>query len=74
MLEGQLEVGLIVKEAEEEQTISVYQNSHSTRPIPLGHKMEEHTCMVLSIRLELRVMVHFALSVTIMSRVQYATL
>ena len=74
MLEGQLEVGLIVKEVEEEQTISVYQNSHSTRTIPLGHKMEEHTCMVLSIRLQLRVMIHLTLSLTTMSHVQCATL
>ena len=50
MLEGQLEVFLIRKEVE--QTISVYQISHSTLPTLLGYRLEEHTCMGLSMRLE----------------------
>ena len=50
MLEGQLEVSGLNKE--EEQTTSVYQIGHRTPPTLLGHRVEEHTCMGLSIRLE----------------------
>ena len=50
MLEGQLEVILIRKEVD--QTTSVYQSSHSTLPTLLRHRLEEHTCMGLSMRLE----------------------
>ena len=50
MLEGQLEVITLRKGVE--QTTSVYQNSHSTLPTLLGYRLEEHTCMELSMRLE----------------------
>ena len=73
MLEGQLEVGLIQKE--EEQTTSVYQNSHSTLPTLLGRRVDEHTSMGLNIRLEeVLIIVHFTQSMSIMSHVQCATL
>ena len=75
ILEEQLEV--IILTQEEEQTTSVYQNSHSTLPSLLGHKVDEHTCMGLSIRLELLTLWtldHFILSLNIMSHVQCVTL
>ena len=72
MLEGQLEVSIPKKE--EEQTISVYQSSHSTLPTLLGHRVDEHTCMGLSIRLQVMIMVHFAPSMITMSHVQCAML
>ena len=72
MLEGQLEV-FGVKE-EEEQTTSVYQNSHNTLPTLLGHRLEGHTCMGLSIRQETMLIAHFALSMTTMFHVQCVTL
>ena len=72
MLEGQLEVIIVKKE--EQQTTSVYQSSHSTLPTLLGHRAEGHICMGLSIRLQVMIMDLFALSMTIMSHVQYATL
>ena len=50
MLEGQL--GVIILRKEEEETTSVYQSSHSTLPTLLVYRMEEHTCMGLSMRLE----------------------
>ena len=43
MLEGQLEVPMVIKE--EEQTTSVYQTNHSILP---GCRLDEHTCMWLS--------------------------
>ena len=49
MLEGQLEVHLMNEE--EEQTTSVYQNSHNTLPTLLEQQVLEHTCMALSMRL-----------------------
>ena len=73
MLEGQLEVGMIIME--EEQTTSVYQSSQSTQPILLGHSMEEHTCMELSMRLEVKVtmiMAHFVQFLDTMFHVQCA--
>ena len=72
MLEGQLEVGIIKEE--EEQTTSVYQSSHSTLLTLLGYRVEEHTCMGLSIRLEVVVMDHFIRSITTMFHVQCVTL
>ena len=75
MLEGQLEV-IIVKE-EEEQTISVYQSSHSTLTTLLECRLDEHTCMEQSIRLEvltLRTLDHLILLLNIMSHVQCVTL
>ena len=70
MLEGQLEVIILKKEVE--QTTSVYQSSHSTLPTLLGHRMDEHTSMELSIRLqeEQSTMAHFSLSMTTMFHVQ----
>ena len=50
MLEGQL--GVIIVRKGVEQTTSVYQSSHSTLPTLLGYRLEEHTCMGLSMRLE----------------------
>ena len=77
MLEGQLEV--IILQMEEEQTTSVYQSSHSTLPTLLGRRVQEHTCMVLSMRLEvllqeMLVLVHLVLSMTTTSHVQCVTL
>ena len=73
MLEGQLEAVILKKE--EELTTFVYQNRHNTLPILLGYRPEEeHTCMELSIRLQVLIMVHFALSMTTMSHVQCVTL
>ena len=74
MLEGQL--GAIGMNKEEEQTISVYQSSHSTLPTLLELRQEEHTSMELSIRLreEQATLVHLALSMTTMSHVQCVTL
>ena len=66
-LEGQLEV--ILLQMEEEQTTSVYQNSHNTLPSLLGRRVQEYTCMVLSMGLELLlqemlVLVHLGHSMT----------
>ena len=52
MLEGQLEV-IIGTKGEVERTTSVYQSSQSTLPTLLGHRVQEHTCMGLSMRLDL---------------------
>ena len=69
MLEGQLEV--INTKKEEEQTISVYQSSHSTLPTLLGRRVDEHSCMELSIRLEeVMIIAHFIQSINTMSPVQ----
>ena len=60
---------------EEEQTTSVYQSSHNTLPTLLGRREEEHTCMVLSIRLEeVMIIAHFTQSMITMYHVQCATL
>ena len=68
-----LEVTIMKKEVE--QTISVYQSSHSTLSTLLEHRVDEHICMGLSIRLEMVMLIaHFALSMTTMSHVQCATL
>ena len=72
MLERQL--GVIIIKKEVEQTTSVYQSSHSTLPSLLGHRVDEHTCMELSIRLQVVIMAHFTLSMTTMFHVQCATL
>ena len=73
MLEGQLEVNM-VKEGVE-QTASVCQNSHNTLPTLLGYRLDEHTCMVLSIRLEqVMLTAHLSLYMTTMSHVQCVTL
>ena len=73
MLEGQLEAVILKKE--EEQTTFVYQSRHNTLPSLLGYRPEEeHTCMELSIRLQVLIMAHFAPSMTTMSRVQCVTL
>ena len=73
MLEGQLEVFGMKKE--EEQTTSVYQSNHSTLPTLLGRKVEEHSCMVLSIRPEVvMIIAHFTQSMSTMHHVQFATL
>ena len=50
MQEGLLEVIILRKGVE--QTTSVCQSSHNTLPTLLGHRLEEHTCMELSMRLE----------------------
>ena len=50
MPEGQLEVITLTEEVE--PTTSGYQSSHSTLTTLLGHRLEEHTCTGLSIRLE----------------------
>ena len=69
----QLEVG--ISKVVEEQTISVYQSSHSGPRTLLGRRMrEEHTCMELTKRLEAMLMAHFLFSITTMSDVQYAML
>ena len=70
MLEGQLEVIIVNKEVE--QTISAYLISHSTLPMLLELRPEEHTFMELNIRLEgeKASMVHFLHSTTTMSHVQ----
>ena len=39
-------------EKEEERTISVYKNSHNTLTTLLGHSVDEHTCMGLSMKLD----------------------
>ena len=73
MLEGQLEVIILI--AEVEQTVSVYQSSHSTLPTLPGCRVDEHTCMGLSMRLQvLGIMVHFALSMNIIYHVQFVIL
>ena len=72
MLEGQLEVGIIKEE--EEQTTSVYQSNQSILPTLLEYRVEEHTCMGLSMRLQVMLMVHFALSMNIIYHVQFAIL
>ena len=72
MLEGQLKVCILKKEVE--QTISVYQSSHSTLPSLLGHSLDEHTCMELSIRLEVMIMDLLLQSMTTMFHVQCVTL
>ena len=51
--------------------------SYATETTLLGHRMDEHTCMVLSIRLELltrRTLAHFNLLLNTMSHVQCVTL
>ena len=50
MLEGRLEVGGV--KMEEEQTTSVYQSNQRTLLTLLGHRVEEHSCMGLSMSLE----------------------
>ena len=72
MLEGQLEVG--IPRVEVEQTTSVYQSNQRTLLTRLGHRVEEHCCTGLNIRQQGMIMVHFALSMTIMSHVQSAIL
>ena len=74
MLEGQLEVCILKKE--EEQTTSVYQNNHSTLATLLGHRLDEHTCMGLSMKLEevIMLIVHFNPYMIVMCHVQCATL
>ena len=73
MLEGQLEVG--IARVEVEQITSVYQKTHSTPPTLLGHRLDEHSCMGLSIRLEqVMLIAHFSLSITTISHVQYVML
>ena len=75
MLEGQLEVLIVNKE--EEQTTSVYQNSHSTLPTLQGHRLDEHSCMGLSIRLEvftIATLAHLILLLNITFHVQCVTL
>ena len=72
MLEGQLEVG--IARVEVEQTTSVYQSNQRTLLTRLGHRVEEHSCMELSIRLQVGIMAHFALSMTTMFHVQCVTL
>ena len=68
MLEEQLEVGIT---EEVEQTISVCQSNHSTLPTLLEHRVDEHTCMGLNIRLEEVILIaHFSLYMIIMSHVQ----
>ena len=51
MAEGQLEVGILRLEVE--QTTSVYQSNQSTPPTLLGHRVQEHSFMGLSIRPDL---------------------
>ena len=63
----------LIKE-EEEQTTSVYQSSQSTLILLLGHRVEEHTCMGLSMRLEVGEMDHYDLSISTMSNVLFAML
>ena len=73
MLEGELEVGLVRMEVE--QTTFVYQSSHSTLLTLLGCRLDEHTSMGLSMRLQVvMIMVHFILLLTTMSHVQCVTL
>ena len=72
MLEGQPEVFLLNKEVE--QIIFVCQNSHSTLTTLLGHRVDEHSCMELNIRLQVMIMDLFTQSINIMSHVQCATL
>ena len=68
MLEGQL--GVFGVSEVEEQTASDYQNSHSTLPTLLGHKVDEYTCTGLSMRLEqVMIMVLFTQSMNIMFHV-----
>ena len=72
MLEEQLEVGIT---EEVEQTISVCQSNHSTLPTLLEHRVDEHTCMGLNIRLEqVLLMDLFTQSLSTMSHVQCVTL
>ena len=74
MLEGQLEV--IGMSEEEEPTTSVYPISHIILPTLLRHRLDEHNCMELNIRLdrEQDSMVHLFLSMTTMFHVQCVTL
>ena len=73
MLEGQLEVTGLKEEVE--QTTSVYQSSHSTPPTLLGYSLTEHTCMELSMTLEIQGrLVHLVHSMTTMFHVQCAML
>ena len=72
MLEGQLEV--ITTKKEEEQTTSVYQSSHNTLSSLLGHRVDEHTCMGLSIRQKTMLIAHFTLYMITMSHVPSVTL
>ena len=75
MLEGLQEVGETKKG--EGQTISAYQNNLSILPTLLVHKMDEHTCMGLSTRLEvltLQIMAHLFLLLNTMFHVQCVTL
>ena len=57
-----------------EQTTFVYQNNHSTLITLLGHRMDEHICMGLSLRLEVKVMDLFAPFINIILHVQCAML
>ena len=69
MLEGQLEAGMV--RVEVEQITSVYRSSHSTLPTLLECRVDEHTCMGLSIRLEQVLLIaHLFLYMIIMSHVQ----
>ena len=74
-LEGQLEVLIVNKE--EEQTTSVYQSSHSTLTTLQGHRLDERSCMGLSIRLEvftIATLAHLILLLNITFHVQCVTL
>ena len=75
MLEGQLEVIIVIQEVE--QTTSVYQSSHSTLTTLLVYRLDEYTYMELNIRLEVLTqlkMAHLILFPNTMSHVQCATL
>ena len=75
MLEGQLEVHIMNEEVG--QITSVYQSSHNTPLTLLRYRLDEHTYMELSIRLEVltrRTVDHFILFLNIMFHVQCATL
>ena len=68
MLEGQLEANILKKEVE--QTASVYQSSHSILLTLLELRLDEHTCMELSIRLEqVMLTAHLFLCITTMCSV-----
>ena len=66
--------GSLFSQVEVEQTTSVYQSSHRTPLTLLGHRVEEHTCMGLSMRLQVVIMDHFILLLNTMSHVQCVTL
>ena len=72
MLVGQVEVGILRLEVE--QTTSVYQSSQRTLLTRLGHRVEEHSCMGLNIRLEMGTLDHLNLSISTMSHVLFAML